>query len=153
MVNRITEKHLQSLCDQINEFQGTPMKPYATKPSGVGFISQPGCYHIESAYGGHQLAQIYNTAGATTSPINCGFVSRRELHGLMLAFLEGLRARKSQSSYAEDLGRVDSERATQYGAVFRESGDDWIARAPSGVAFKASTKEEAAVLFCEYFNL
>lgn len=54
---------------------------------------------------------------------------------------------------AEDLGRADTERAAAYGATFAESGDDWIARAPSGVSFKEATREGAAAALCNYFGL
>ena len=54
---------------------------------------------------------------------------------------------------AEELGRADTERATIYGATFRESGDDWLAVAPSGVSFKDATREGAAAAFCNYFGL
>ena len=54
---------------------------------------------------------------------------------------------------AESLGTSDTERAASYGATFRESGDDWLAVAPSGVSFKDATREGAAAAFCDYFSL
>ncbi len=90
MTNRATIKQLEALCDEINRLTGSPMQPYARGDSSS--VAQVGCYCLDQAYGGVNLARIANTGGAQSCPIGLSFRTKRELRDQMRAFIEGIRA-------------------------------------------------------------
>lgn len=83
-MNRITDKHLQAKIDWLNKITGSPSEPY------VGGKAQIGCYHLSHAYGGVCLHRMHNEGGGVTSPLSCGHVPKRELAGLLDAFIKGI---------------------------------------------------------------
>jgi hypothetical protein len=84
MQNRVTEKHLQAIVDRLNRITGSPMKPYE------GNKAQIGNYHLSHAYGGVCLHRMHNDAGGVSSPLSTGHITKRELAGLMHAFMAGM---------------------------------------------------------------
>lgn len=82
-MNRITDKDLQAVVDRINRVTGSPAVPY------VDGKAQIGCYHLSHAYGRVCLHRIHNERGAVSSPLSCGHIPKRELYGLMHAWLLG----------------------------------------------------------------
>ena len=83
-MQRITEKHLQSVVDRLNTITGSPMKPY------IDGKAQIGNYHLFHAYGGVCLHRMHNEGGGVSSPLSTGHVSKRELAGLLDAFIRGI---------------------------------------------------------------
>jgi hypothetical protein len=83
-MNRVTEKDLQAIVDRINRITGSPSAPY------IDGKAQIGNYHLSHAYGGVALHRMYNDAGGVTSPLSTGHIPKRELAGLMYAFINGL---------------------------------------------------------------
>ena len=85
-MNRITESQLQSVVDRLNRITGSPMAPY------VNGKAQIGNYHLSHAYGGVCLHRMHNESGGVSSPLSIGHVTKRELYGLMQAYISGLLA-------------------------------------------------------------
>lgn len=83
-MNRITEKHLQAIVDHLNRITGSPAAPY------VDGKAQIGNYHLSHAYGGVCLHRMHNDGGGVSSPLSTGHVTKRELAGLLHAFIAGI---------------------------------------------------------------
>lgn len=83
-MNRITEKHLQAIVDRLNRITGSPAAPY------VDGKAQIGNYHLSHAYGGVCLHRMHNDGGGVSSPLSTGHVTKRELAGLLHAFIAGI---------------------------------------------------------------
>jgi|TARA_R100000084_G_scaffold99642_1_gene54132 hypothetical protein len=87
---RISEKHLQSLVDRLNEIMGQNPKPYnTTKTENRANV---GTYLLDAAYGGWQLAQICNENGGQDLPLGGGFESKRATYEKIRAFIRGIEA-------------------------------------------------------------
>jgi hypothetical protein len=84
MTNRITEKQLQAIVDRLNRITGSPSAPY------VGNVAQVGNYHLSHAYGGVCLHRMHNEGGGVSSPLSIGHIPKRELAGLLHAFIAGI---------------------------------------------------------------
>jgi hypothetical protein len=85
-MQRITDAHLQAAADRLNRITGSPMAPYANGKAQIGN------YHISHAYGGVCLHRMHNEGGGVSSPLSTGHVTKRELLGLMQAYISGLNA-------------------------------------------------------------
>lgn len=83
-MNRITENHLQAIVDRLNRITGSPAAPY------IDGKAQIGNYHLSHAYGGVCLHRIHNEGGGVSSPLSTGHITRRELAGLLHAFIAGI---------------------------------------------------------------
>jgi hypothetical protein len=94
MSNRITEKDLQNLCDELNKAKGFAMECYSKRPDG-SHKPNPGVFHIDNAYGGVRLAQMSMKEGCTGTsdvPGVYGRGTKRELYEKMYAYLAGMTA-------------------------------------------------------------
>ena len=94
MSNRITEKQLQAVVDRLNRLTGSPAVPYTKE--GDRYVAQIGCYHLSHAYGGVCLHRMFNDGGGVTSPLSTGHVSKRELLGLLHAFVNGIETAQQE---------------------------------------------------------
>lgn len=83
-MNRVTEKDLEAIVNRINRITNSPLEPY------INGKAQPGNYHISHAYGGVALHRMSNTSGGVSSPLSTGHIPKRELAGLMYAFINGI---------------------------------------------------------------
>lgn len=90
MADRITDKHLQALCDRINKLTGSPEKPYARDESTGRTRAQVGNFHISFAYGGVSLHRMSNESGGVSCPLGYGHGTKRELYEKMQAYIAGL---------------------------------------------------------------
>jgi hypothetical protein len=93
MAERITDKHLQGLCDRLNRLTGSPLVPYLKV--GDKHVAQIGNYHLSYAYGGVALHRMHSAGGGVNEPLYTGHVSKRELCGRMHAFILGIESTKS----------------------------------------------------------
>lgn len=84
---RINESDLRKVVDRINRATNNPMEQYTEKAGE--FIHNAGNYHLDSAYGGHKLEQSLPDGGIR-NVLDCGYETKRELYGLMFAYLNGL---------------------------------------------------------------
>ena len=84
MIQRITDKQLDSLCEHLNRITSNPLKPWANGRAAVGN------YHISHAYGGVCLMRHVNASGGATCPLGQGHVPKRALYNLIHAFIKGL---------------------------------------------------------------
>jgi hypothetical protein len=92
MMDRITEKHLQALCDRLNRITNSPETPY--KKDGNQFIAQIGNYHLDFAYGGVELVRMSNLGGGVDNPLRTGHVPKRELYNRMQAYIAGMEEKR-----------------------------------------------------------
>jgi hypothetical protein len=83
-MNRITEKHLQAKIDYLNKITGSPMQPYMDGKAQIGN------YHLSHAYGGVCLHRMHNESGGVSSPLSTGHITKRELLGLIHAYINGI---------------------------------------------------------------
>lgn len=91
MSDRITEKQLQATVDRINKITGSPMQPYAAGKAQIGN------YHLSHAYGGVCLHRMSNEGGGVSAVLVGGHVPKRELWGMMQAYITGLNTRNQQA--------------------------------------------------------
>lgn len=83
-MNRITDKHIEAIIDRLNKITGSPESPY------VDGKAQIGNYHLSHAYGGVCLHRMHNDGGGVSSPLSTGHITKRELAGLLHAFIAGI---------------------------------------------------------------
>ena len=88
-MERITKGMLERKVDWLNELTDSPKTPY-TRIDGK-FTANPGNYHLGGAYGGWTLQRMSNTGGGVSTPLHCGYCPKRELAGLLDAFITGIR--------------------------------------------------------------
>lgn len=91
-MNRITESQLQAVVDRLNRITGSPMTPYANGKAQIGN------YHLSHAYGGVCLHRMHNEGGGVSAPLSAGHVTKRELYGLMQAYISGLLSAQEVSA-------------------------------------------------------
>jgi len=99
---RITKGMLERKADYLNKIMGQPADAYrkvrvgpaksATGDSGVKYRykANVGNYHISYAYGGACLHRMANESGGVSCPLVQYHVPKRELLGLMDAYISGL---------------------------------------------------------------
>lgn len=92
-MQRITQKQLEALAERINQVAGTPTASYTEKDGKL--TANVGNYHINYAYGGCKLVQMFNKYGGIRA-ITSGYIPKRELWYQMHAFLSGLEAGKGE---------------------------------------------------------
>tara|TARA_Y200000002_G_scaffold86142_1_gene68639 strand:- start:37416 stop:37751 length:336 start_codon:yes stop_codon:yes gene_type:complete len=90
---RTTTKHIESLIKQLNQLTHNPTETnyLLTTNQGRKLCWNVGNYHLISAYGGYNLAQVVNNDGGITEPIYGGYVSKRELYNKLTAYTNGVR--------------------------------------------------------------
>lgn len=89
MTNRITNKHLEILVNQLNKLTNSPTA-YADKTNE--FKVNIGHYHIDSAYNGHKLVRTINESGGETNITAGGYVSKGQLYKLIDAYISGIES-------------------------------------------------------------
>jgi hypothetical protein len=88
-MRRITLKDLDHVVDAINTAQGTPLEPW-TKVDGK-FVPTAWNYHLSSGFGGYALHRHGSSGSGIRDIFQVGHVPKRELHGLLQAYRDGLR--------------------------------------------------------------
>lgn len=89
-MQRVTEKQLQSIVDRINRITGSPMEPWTNGKANIGN------YHLSHAYGGVCLHRMSTNGGGVSSPLSTGHIPKRELAGLLYAFISGIDTAKGE---------------------------------------------------------
>ena len=94
-MERITRRHLEGLCKQINEATGSPATPWEMDADGHTIRANIGNYLLGGTYGGFDggwnLERIRNESGEVENVFGCGHIPARDLYNRMRAYLEGLR--------------------------------------------------------------
>lgn len=83
-MQRITEAHLQAKIDRLNKITNSPAEPYTNGKANIGN------FHLSHAYGGVCLHRMHNDGGGVSSPLSTGHVTKRELAGLLSAYIAGI---------------------------------------------------------------
>lgn len=91
-MERITIKHLDAICSQLNEATGSPLTPYTRGDDGR-MRANVGNYHVSQAYGGFCIHRTENESGGVSTPLSYGHIPARELFGLARDYLDGISAR------------------------------------------------------------
>ena len=89
---QITIKDIRAVVDRINLITNSPGSPWSK--DGDKYRANVGNYHLDSAYGGHQLVRMVNDGGGIEVIIH-GYRTKRDLYNLMQAFIAGYVARQS----------------------------------------------------------
>lgn len=91
-MNRVTDKHLQSVVDRLNRLTNNPLDPYSVVDTVGHFRTQAniGNYHLSYAYGGVCLHRTDNESGGVSTPIGPGYNTKRELYEKLHAFISGI---------------------------------------------------------------
>jgi len=92
MADRITNKDLEYLVNELNKVTGNAEHPY-TYVEGK-YTANIGNYHISGAYGGVALEQIVTDGGGTKRISNQGYGTKRELYNFLQAYLSGIHTAK-----------------------------------------------------------
>lgn len=87
-MQRITQKMLEARCEYLNKLTNNP----ATYRDDSGVINV-GHYYISGAYGGVNLVQVVNNSGGCRDVISYGHIPKRELYGLINAYIAGIEGR------------------------------------------------------------
>ena len=91
MSDRITDRDLDGVVALINRTFGESEAAYTR--DAEGFHANVGAFTLSHAYGGVELHRISNASGGVSTPLgSTGHVPKRELYGLMHAFLRGIEA-------------------------------------------------------------
>lgn len=92
-MQRITDSMLAAALARLNAATGSPEAGWSSLPTGDSganrWRSNPGHWHLNSAYGGVQLARMHNTAGGIES--FGGYGTKREVFTRIHSMLDGLR--------------------------------------------------------------
>ncbi len=91
---RTTDKCLKSLARRLNRLTNQPLEPWTRDESG--WSSAVGNFHISHATRGAALHQITNTSGGVTDVFFHGHVPKRELEGMIRAFITGIEYQQGQ---------------------------------------------------------
>jgi hypothetical protein len=105
-MRRITIEDLDHVVDAINTLQGIPLETWTKvedKYGGYEFVPTAWNYHIGGAYGGWRLEQHGASGSGIRDVFQVGYVPKRELHGLLQAYRDGLKAALARDGYK---GRV-----------------------------------------------
>ena len=89
MTDRITIRHLDNLCDQLNKLTDSPMASYERNGDGQ-LKAQIGNHHISQQYGGVCLHRMFNDGGGVTCPLDNYHGPKRELFEKMRAYVSGI---------------------------------------------------------------
>ena len=63
MTYRITRKQLDYALSQLNTALDRPSQPYSAEPINGRYQAQPGCIHLDIAYGGTRLVEMCESGG------------------------------------------------------------------------------------------
>jgi len=86
---RVTSKMLEAKVDSLNALTNNSLDTWKVTDKGLqGLV---GNYHISQAYGGVALYQIANSGGGVHDIFNRGHMPKRELAGLIDAYMAGIQ--------------------------------------------------------------
>lgn len=90
-MQRITDKQLESVVERLNRITNSPLSTYVKDNSGK-YIAQIGNYHLSHAYGGVTLHRMHSEGGGVTTPLGCGYTTKRDLYNQLHAFIKGIES-------------------------------------------------------------
>ena len=86
---RISAKDLKGAVSLLNRITDMPQEPW-TKDSTFGnMTANIGNYYLSGAYGGWQVERMVNGGGGSSTPLETGYVSKRECYNAVHAFIRG----------------------------------------------------------------
>lgn len=94
--DRITDKHLKSLCDYLNKITNSPLESWTRNEEGK-LQANIGHFYIDGAYGGVMLARICTDGGGITCPLSDGHDTKRTLYYQLRAYIRGIEEGKHPS--------------------------------------------------------
>lgn len=88
-MNRINQADLEGAVTRLNHLTESPQSTYVKQKDGK-LVARVGNYHLEGAYGGWKLSRVESESGSTKDILGSGYTSKRELYGLIQAYMHGL---------------------------------------------------------------
>ena len=90
---RVTKEMLENKVDELNMITNSPKEYYRIdKSPGDIFRCRHiniGHFCISGAYGGYELQRVCTSGGGVTTPLNTGYIPKKELYNLISAFIDG----------------------------------------------------------------
>lgn len=100
MPDRITAAMLDKQVKRLNRALGRPELPWIKDAAG-NLVSQDGCLHIDSAYGGVNLGEMHGAGGGVSLPLGCARMSKRALWDMINAMLWATSAQGQMAQSAK----------------------------------------------------
>lgn len=97
-MQRITDSMLEARVRRLNELTGSPQEPYS-RVNGQN-VANVGNFHLSHAYGGVCLHRMANESGGVRTPIISYHTTKRELYGLINAWMDGIQFAQEELSHA-----------------------------------------------------
>jgi len=94
-MQRVTDKHLESLVDSINAITNSPSTPYTRENDRSH--ANIGNYHLSWAYGGVKLHRMVNEGGGIREALSTGYTTKRDLYDQLQAFIKGIEFAKDRA--------------------------------------------------------
>ena len=90
MPQQITMRDLDGVVKRLNQITRSPLTPWE-HVNGQN-VANIGNYHLDGAYGGWKLERMVNEHGGVTDVLYSGYESKRELYGMIHAYIRGIEA-------------------------------------------------------------
>jgi hypothetical protein len=97
-MQRITDSMLEARVRRLNELTGSPKEPYSLIDGKT--VANVGNFHLSHAYGGVCLHRMANDGGGVRTPIISYHTTKRELYGLINAWMDGIQFAQSELPHA-----------------------------------------------------
>ena len=94
---RITMRDLEGAVSLLNKLTDQPATPWSKDGNGK-MEANIGNYHLSGAYGGWQVHRMVGEGGGVTTPLQTGYVSKREVYNAIHAFIRGFETASSVTS-------------------------------------------------------
>lgn len=85
---RVSERDLDRIVEKLNKITNSPSTTY-TRDKYHKYTANVGNYHLDWAYGGVSLKRVMCEAGSVEDVLGCGFVTKRDLYGRIVAYMRG----------------------------------------------------------------
>jgi hypothetical protein len=105
-MSRITRKHLEAQCNSLNRLEGAALTAYSKDEATGKYTANIGHYCIDSDITGYSLQRITNAGGGVSNPLSIGYVSARELSGLISSYLAGMNRAKWRIEDAQQANKA-----------------------------------------------
>lgn len=89
--DRVTVRDLEAWCRMVNVcVNGDPLDSVWFRDRDDRLLARVGAFYIDGAYGGYALYRVVTDGGGVRDVFDVGHVPKRELYGMLRAFLAGI---------------------------------------------------------------
>lgn len=117
MSDIINKAALEQQIDRLNDMTGQPMEPYNYDAKNC-YVSQPGNYHLDWAYGGVCVEQMCEGGGVRT--IIAGYETKRITYEKLCTYIDGIAdaQRKAKDQKRDLLVEVHARKVGAIGIYY-----------------------------------